>query len=57
VISSLIGGGAAFLGFYMAYTWDMPVGPTDVVLLGVVYAATWTVTRLLHGVLQRPPQL
>jgi ABC-type Mn2+/Zn2+ transport system permease subunit len=48
VISSLIGGTAAFIGFYMAYTWDMPVGPTDVVLLGMVYAAAWTVTRLLQ---------
>jgi hypothetical protein len=24
------------------------VGPTDVVLLGMVYAAAWTVTRLLQ---------
>jgi len=52
VISSLIGGATAFIGFYIAYDWDMPVGPTDVVLLGVVYAAAWVVTRLLRAGLQ-----
>jgi ABC-type Mn2+/Zn2+ transport system permease subunit len=46
VISSLIGGSAAFLGFYLAYRWDWPVGPTDVVLLGVLYAGTWIVMKL-----------
>ena len=57
VFSSLIGGAAAFLGFYIAYRWDMPVGPTDVVLLGVVYAAAWTVMRLLYGGLQHSHQV
>jgi ABC-type Mn2+/Zn2+ transport system permease subunit len=56
VISSLIGGTAAFLGFYIAYRWDMPVGPTDVVLLGMVYAAAWTVARILQGGLQHSHQ-
>jgi ABC-type Mn2+/Zn2+ transport system permease subunit len=46
VISSLIGGAAAFLGFYLAYRWDLPVGPTDVVLLGALYAGAWIVTKL-----------
>ena len=44
-LASLIGGIAAFLGFWMAYQWDFPVGPTDVVLLGVLYAAAWVVTK------------
>jgi ABC-type Mn2+/Zn2+ transport system permease subunit len=46
VIASLIGGGAAFLGFCLAYAWDLPVGPTDVVLLGVLYSGTWLAARL-----------
>ncbi len=47
VLASLIGAMAAFLGFWIAYKWDMPVGPTDVVLLGVLYATAWIVDRLL----------
>lgn len=38
-LASLLGGITAFLGFWLAYQWDWPVGPTDVVLLGAVYAA------------------
>jgi len=37
VIASLIGGLTAFLGFWLAYRWDYPVGPTDVALSGVIY--------------------
>lgn len=37
-LASLVGGVTAFLGFWLAYQWDWPVGPTDVVLLGIVYA-------------------
>ncbi len=36
VISSVIGGIAAFVGFALAYRWDYPVGATDVVLLGTL---------------------
>jgi ABC-type Mn2+/Zn2+ transport system permease subunit len=28
---------AALAGFYIAYRWDFPVGPTDVALLGIIY--------------------
>ena len=38
ILASLIGGVTAFLGFWIAYAWDLPVGPTDVVLLGMVHA-------------------
>jgi ABC-type Mn2+/Zn2+ transport system permease subunit len=38
VFASLIGGVASFIGFWIAYQWDWPVGPTDVVLLGIIYA-------------------
>jgi ABC-type Mn2+/Zn2+ transport system permease subunit len=48
-LASLIGGVAAFLGFWMAYRWDLPVGPTDVVLLGVLYAVAWAAAKLLPG--------
>lgn len=46
ILASLIGGVSAFLGFWIAYSQDLPVGPTDVVLLGVVYAAGWGVAQL-----------
>jgi ABC-type Mn2+/Zn2+ transport system permease subunit len=46
VLASVIGGMSAFIGFGMAYQWDYPIGPTDVVLLGGIYAAAWMVSRL-----------
>jgi ABC-type Mn2+/Zn2+ transport system permease subunit len=46
IYSSLLGGAASFLGFYLAYEWDWPVGPTDVVLLGIIYAIIWSFNRL-----------
>jgi ABC-type Mn2+/Zn2+ transport system permease subunit len=49
LLASLIGGVAAFIGFYIAYSWDLPVGPTDVVLLGLLYVAVWMVVRILPG--------
>ena len=49
VLASLIGGVAAFVGFWIAYQYDLPVGPTDVVLLGVLYAAAWLIAKLLPG--------
>ena len=48
-LASLIGGTAAFLGFWIAYQWDLPVGPTDVVLLGVFYAIAGAIAKLLSG--------
>ena len=53
VLAPLFGGSAAFVGFWIAYQWDLPVGPTDVVLLGAVYTAAWLATKYLlrssHG--------
>jgi ABC-type Mn2+/Zn2+ transport system permease subunit len=34
--ASLIGGASALAGFCLAYRWDLPVGPTDVALLGLI---------------------
>jgi ABC-type Mn2+/Zn2+ transport system permease subunit len=47
-LASIIGGVTAFVGFYIAYSWDVPVGPTDVVLLGVLYGLAWVVARIVH---------
>jgi ABC-type Mn2+/Zn2+ transport system permease subunit len=46
VLASLIGGVSALIGFWLAYQWDLPIGPTDVVLLGMVHAVAWIANRL-----------
>ena len=48
IVASAIGGVAAFLGFWIAYQWDLPVGPTDVVLLGAVYTAAWLAAKIFQ---------
>ena len=45
IFASVIGGVASFLGFWIAYQWDLPVGPTDVVLLGIIYALSFAVKK------------
>jgi ABC-type Mn2+/Zn2+ transport system permease subunit len=37
ITASLLGGMASFVGFWIAYDWNLPVGPTDVVLLGLIF--------------------
>jgi ABC-type Mn2+/Zn2+ transport system permease subunit len=37
IFASLLGGVVSFIGFCIAYRYDLPVGPADVVLLGVIY--------------------
>jgi ABC-type Mn2+/Zn2+ transport system permease subunit len=46
LLASGIGGLVAFAGLAIAYRHDIPVGPTDVVLLGIVYGLSWTAQRL-----------
>ena len=46
-LASLVGGIAAFLGFWIAYQFDLPVGPTDVVLLGMIYAIAGVIANFL----------
>ena len=41
VLAPLFGGVAAFIGFWLAYQWDLPVGPTDVALLGAMHMVAW----------------
>ena len=48
IFASLFGGVAAFVGFWLAYQWDFPVGPTDVALLGLIYAVVF-LTRKIVG--------
>lgn len=45
LISSMIGGISALAGFALAYHWDLPVGPTDVALLGCLYAVSLPIRR------------
>jgi ABC-type Mn2+/Zn2+ transport system permease subunit len=52
-LASLIGGAAAFFGFWIAYSWDLPVGPTDVCFLGSLYGIAWVVGRFLPPVFRQ----
>ena len=45
IFASIIGGMAAFVGFWLAYQWDLPVGPTDVALLGLIYIAVFLIQK------------
>ena len=47
ILASVLGGVAAFIGFWMAYQWDLPIGPTDVVLLGVIYTVAFCVKKIV----------
>jgi len=49
VLGSLIGGLTAFFGFWISYQLDLPVGPSDVVLLGVLYGVAWVIAKLIPG--------
>ena len=48
IFASVFGGAAAFIGFWLAYQWDLPVGPTDVALLGIIYAATFLTRKIVN---------
>jgi len=47
VTASVVGGVSAFVGFWIAYQYNLPVGPTDVVLLGAVYLLASVAKALL----------
>jgi ABC-type Mn2+/Zn2+ transport system permease subunit len=53
--AAAIGVTSALAGFYIAYVWDLPVGPTDVALLGVVYALAFIGKKLFNARLRREP--
>src|SRR5688572_6146731 len=43
--SSLLGAISSVIGFWIAYEHDLPVGPTDIALLGAVYAVTFALRK------------
>jgi ABC-type Mn2+/Zn2+ transport system permease subunit len=45
VLASLIGGVSALAGFWIAYRYDLPVGPTDIALLGAVYGLAFALKK------------
>jgi ABC-type Mn2+/Zn2+ transport system permease subunit len=49
LVASLAGGTTAFGGFYLAYRWDLPLGPTDVALAVLVLVVVAT----LRGAVRR----
>lgn len=52
--ASLLGGICSFLGFWLAYNCDLPVGPTDVVLLGAVYLLAFSANKLRALIIESP---
>ena len=48
IASSLLGAFSSVLGFWIAYEYDLPVGPTDIALLGIIYALTFALRKLGH---------
>jgi ABC-type Mn2+/Zn2+ transport system permease subunit len=48
VLSSIVGAVCSFLGFWIAYHLDLPVGPTDVALLGVLLGVSRGLRKLLR---------
>jgi ABC-type Mn2+/Zn2+ transport system permease subunit len=54
ILASLVGGVSSFVGFWIAYEYDLPVGPADVVLLGVVYGLAF-LARTVLGLFKRKP--
>jgi ABC-type Mn2+/Zn2+ transport system permease subunit len=52
VIASVIGVLAASAGFFLAHHWDVPVGPTDVALLGTIYLVL-SLGKAVHRWLRR----
>ena len=56
IIGCVVGVFAAAAGFCLAYHWDVPVGPTDVALLGVVYLVISIAKSLLRSMGRKQSQ-
>jgi len=54
VLASCLGGIASFIGFCAAYRYDLPAGPTDVVLLGAIYGLGFLVKKLVALLKTKP---
>jgi ABC-type Mn2+/Zn2+ transport system permease subunit len=48
IFASLLGGAVSFIGFCFAYRFDLPVGPADVVLLGMIYGLAFLARQLFR---------
>jgi ABC-type Mn2+/Zn2+ transport system permease subunit len=48
IISSIVGVASSFLGFWIAYHLDLPVGPTDVAFLGALLGLSRVLRKLLR---------
>jgi ABC-type Mn2+/Zn2+ transport system permease subunit len=57
ITASIVGGVASFLGFWIAYEWDLPVGPKDVVLLGIIFAVVWIGHGLVRVFKKQPREI
>jgi ABC-type Mn2+/Zn2+ transport system permease subunit len=57
ITASIVGGVASFLGFWIAYEWDLPVGPTDVVLLGIIFGVVWIGHGLVRVFKKQPREI
>jgi ABC-type Mn2+/Zn2+ transport system permease subunit len=55
LFASGFGGLSGLVGFYFAYRWNLPVGPTDVALLGVIYGVVFAGHKLVA--FRRRPEL
>ncbi len=51
IAASLLGGVASFVGFWIAYEYNLPVGPTDVVLLGLIYLIAFLARKIQQAIL------
>src|ERR1039457_1696119 len=48
IFASLLGGAVSFVGFCIAYRYDLPVGPADAVLLGVIYGLAFLAQKIFR---------
>ncbi|HVP90048.1 MAG TPA: metal ABC transporter permease [Terriglobales bacterium] len=54
IAASILGGITGFVGFWLAYGWDWPVGPAQVVLLGLTYAVGWIAHHFVPALRRYP---
>jgi ABC-type Mn2+/Zn2+ transport system permease subunit len=57
VVAAVVGACTAFVGFYLAYRFDLPLGPTDVALAIVVLLVVGAARSALHAILPNPGRI
>lgn len=50
--ASLLGALSSVVGFWIAYKYDLPVGPTDIAVLGIIYGLTFALRKSVQSVLK-----